>query len=180
MTPTVLGFRSDAEGVFETNDDPVTVDDGKIAALIEAARASPNGRARLLLHPDGADTLHEMVIALPSTSCDRPHINYKSGKSFVALSGRFAVMCFSDDGKAVTPIQLSTPGQPGEQMVRIRRPTWHTIIPIDGDVVFLETIVGPFTGNRFAPWFPEEISPDFPDAAAWLRKLARRHAAARP
>jgi cupin fold WbuC family metalloprotein len=171
--PSIPGFRCVSDAVFETESDPVSVDEAQLAALIDAARAAPQGRARLLLHPDRSDGLHEMVIALPPTSCDRPHINCKSGKSFVALSGRFAVMCFSDDGATATPIVLSAPTLPGSRMVRLRRPIWHTIIPLDGDVVFLETISGPFAGNCFAPWFPEEKSTSYPDAAERLRKIAR-------
>lgn len=171
--PEIPGFDPVSAAVFESESDPVGVDDAQIAALIAAARTAPDGRARLLLHADRADTLHEMVIALPPESCDRPHINDKSGKSFVALSGRFAVVCFSEDGAEATPIVLSAGAWPGGRMVRLRRPVWHTIIPLDGDCVFLETIAGPFTGNRFAPWFPEDTSPDFGAAVERLRRLAR-------
>jgi cupin fold WbuC family metalloprotein len=165
-------FQSVTPAVFETETDPVIVSGHDIAALTAAACQAPTGRARLILHPDRDDTLHEMVIALPPDSCDHPHINFKSGKSFLALSGQFAVMIFSDDGSAMRPIVLSADSRwPGARLARLRRPAWHTIIPLSGDTVFLETIVGPFTGNQFAPWYPDVERPE--QRRAWHEKLHR-------
>lgn len=152
-------FRPVSASVFESEADPVVFDDDTLAMLIEAAQRAPNGRSRLILHSDRNDSLHEMVIALPADSCDHPHINYKSGKSFLALSGQFAVMRFSDDGEDIVPTVLSAGPWPGARMVRLRSAAWHTIIPLEGDTVFLETIIGPFTGNQFAPWYPGENEP---------------------
>ncbi len=171
-------FRKVTPAVFETERDPVVVSDADIAALIEQARLAPQGRARLLLHPERDDTLHEMVIALPSESCDHPHINFKSGKSFLALSGQFAVMQFSSDGQNVHPVVLSAEARwNGVRMVRLRKPAWHTIIPLSGDTAFLETIIGPFEQNRFAEWFP--APEEAPAREAWVERLrasARRAA----
>ena len=165
----IAGFAATSPAVFETTADPVTVDAAQVARLIEAAKAAPQGRARLLLHPGREDGLHEMVIALPPDSCDHPHINDRSGKSFLALSGRFAVLRFSDDGGHCAATILSPCGT---LMLRLRAPVWHTIVPLEGNVVFLETIAGPFTGNRFAPWFPAD-GPARADAVARLRTIAR-------
>jgi len=174
----IPGFSATAPSVFETEADPAVVDRRCIDELIVAARTQANGRARLLLHPDRGDGLHEMVIALPSDSLDHPHINFRSGKSFMALSGQFAVVCFSDDGQQRTVFVLSAPPFPGATMIRLRRPTWHTIVPLQGDTVFLETILGPFTGNHLAPWFPERGSPGYAMAERELRDLCTARAPA--
>lgn len=171
-------FHAVSASVLETNDDPATVGPREISQVIGAARAAPNGRARLILHPTRDDSLHEMVIALPPTSCDHPHINFKSGKSFLALSGRFAVMRFSDDGSRVEPVVLSAGQWPGARLTRLRSPAWHTIIPLDGDCVFLETIIGPFEGNRWAPWFPAEHQPEERHRFAERLRAQAREAAA--
>jgi cupin fold WbuC family metalloprotein len=174
----MASFHPVTAAVFETEEDPASVSDIEIAALVEAARRAPQGRARLILHADRMDSLHEMIIALPSESCDHPHINFKSGKSFLALSGQFAVMVFSDDGTEITPVVLSANSQAiGVRMTRLRRPFWHTIIPISGDVVFLETIIGPFEGNQWATWFPGADRAE--ERAAWasrLRAIAKKAA----
>jgi cupin fold WbuC family metalloprotein len=166
------GFRKTTQAVFETAADPVAISPTDIKNLVEAARLAPQGRARLILHSTREDSLHEMVIALPRDSCDHPHINFKSGKSFLALSGQFAVICFSDDGSEIRPVVLSAEdGLAGAMMVRLRRAAWHTIIPLAGDTVFLETIIGPFEGNQFAGWFPDANQPR--ERWAWIEKLRK-------
>jgi len=165
-------FRKTTQAVFETDADPVVVASTDIKTLVESARLAPEGRARLILHPTREDSFHEMVIALPPDSCDHPHINFKSGKSFLALSGQFAVICFSDDGRKIKPVVLSAESRwPGARMVRLRKAAWHTIIPLAGETVFLESIIGPFEGNRFATWFPDASQPS--EREAWIEKLRK-------
>src|SRR5262245_24568508 len=139
MRASIRGFTHVSPGVLETRGDPVAIGSSQIAALSEIARSAPAGRARLLLHASRDDALHEMVIALPPESCDHPHINFRSGKSFVALSGQFALLHCSEDGKDIDPIILSAGPWPGERLARLRAPAWHTIVPLAGDTVFLET-----------------------------------------
>lgn len=173
----IAGFSSVSAAVYEARSDPVLVSEEQIKALIDAARAAPTGRARLLLHRDRLDPLQEMVIALPPHSCDHPHINGKSGKTFLALSGQFALMRCSDNGRDIQPIILSAGSWPGAALVHLRGPAWHTIIPLQGDTVFLETIAGPFTGNAFAGWFPPDT--DTSARAAFVerfRTIARQAA----
>lgn len=166
------GFQRTTLAVFETDDDPVVVSSTDIQTLIASARRAPQGRARLILHPTREDSLHEMVIALPPDSCDHPHINFKSGKSFLALSGQFALICFSDDGSTIKPVVLSADDRwPGARMARLRKPAWHTIIALAGDTVFLESIIGPFEGNKFAAWFPDADQPG--EREAWIEKLRK-------
>ena len=171
---SVNGFIETRPGIFETAEDPVLVSSDQVESLARASKAAPRGRSRLLLHAQESDNLHEMVIALPPDSCDHPHINFKSGKSFLALSGQFAMLHFSDDGSTISPVILSADHHwPGARIIRLREPTWHTIIPLEGDTVFLETIIGPFEGNRFAPWFPDQAS------SAWAQWVQRLREAAR-
>lgn len=158
----------------------VVVDEALIDRTIARARNAPHRRARVLLHPGQEDALHEMLIALPRESCDVPHINFKSGKSFHIVRGEMAVMLFADDGSEVLPCRLGASPADSRRMVRLNQPYWHTIIPLTDDVVFIETIIGPFTGNRFAEWSPN------PDSAVWerfvasLRAIATSGAPARP
>jgi cupin fold WbuC family metalloprotein len=140
----------------EVTADPfIIVYDELIMRTVERARRAPQRRSRVLLHPDSDDSLHEMLIALPEESCDVPHINFKSGKSFHVVHGAMAVMLFSDDGTQLTVCRLEAGTSDVGRMVRLNRPYWHTIIPLSDYVVFIETIIGPFEGNRFADWAPE-------------------------
>jgi cupin fold WbuC family metalloprotein len=172
----VDGFTSMTPSVFETEDDPVIVQCSHIRQLVTAAQAAPSGRARLILHTNRNDDLHEMIVALPPDSCDHPHVNFQSGKSFFALSGQFALIWCADDGSKFHPIILSAGPHQGNRMVRLRKPVWHTIIPLNGDTVFLETIRGPFVGNCYAPWFPAASRVEERKAfVEKLRGIARDH-----
>jgi cupin fold WbuC family metalloprotein len=158
--PSLPPFENLTPAVIRASAPVVIVDESLIDTVVSRASQAPKGRARVLLHLSQDDSLHEMVIALPRDSCDVPHINFKSGKSFHLVRGEMVVMLFSDDGQTVTPIRLG--GNTGRKMVRLNQPCWHTIIPITEHTVFIETIIGPFAGNRFAEWSPR---PE--DAAPW-------------
>jgi cupin fold WbuC family metalloprotein len=175
------GFSEESPFAFRSEIDPAVVSQKEIEELVIAARGTSTGRSRLLLHADSESILQEMVIALPSDSCDHPHIKYKSGKTFLALSGRFAVMCCSDDGTEISAHVLTAGAWPGARLCHLRAPVWHTIIPLAGDTVFLETIIGPFTGNRFANWFPDRSDADAHlGFVEKLRRIAKTAAAALP
>jgi hypothetical protein len=59
-------------------------------------------------------------------------------------------------------------------MIRLNQPYWHTIIPLTEHLAFIESIIGPFTGNQFAPWAPS------PDQGAAGRPLQPRARPSRP
>lgn len=168
-------FKMLTPSVAQALEDPVLVSSQDISDLIVMASHAETGRARILLHPDSADSLHEMVIALPADSCDHPHINFKSSKSFLALSGTFAVVTFSNDGEEVKLSILSADERNEGRIARLNAPAWHTIIPLVGNVVFLETIIGPFEGNQFASWFPDRTKQpsEYRVAADQLRQIAK-------
>lgn len=147
----------------------VIIDDTLIDRTLARARNSPRRRARVLLHPRREDSLHEMLIALPRESCDVPHINFKSGKSFHVMQGEMSLMLFADDGSEVLPCRLGASLIPLRRMIRLNRPCWHTIVPLTDYVVFIETIIGPFTGNRFADWAPSPDTPEWPGFVSLLR-----------
>ena len=157
-----LGTVEEVSPAVAVTTSPLVVVTGDlIDRTVERARIAPQQRARVLLHPGQDDSLHEMLIALPQASCDVPHINFKSGKSFHVVRGDMAVMTFSSDGELVIPTLLGATLPSSGRMVRLNQPFWHTIIPLSDYVVFVETIIGPFTGNRFAPWAPSA------DETAW-------------
>lgn len=154
--------------------DWVCVDQALIDRTLARAARAPRGRARVLLHGDPGAALHEMLIALPAHSCDVPHINDRSAKSFHVLRGEVALMRFDAQGTQVTPWRLGAPPGAGVCHIRLEQPCWHTLIPLGGPVVFIETILGPFTGNRFAPWAPQPAQgPRWDAFVAGLRQAAQ-------
>jgi cupin fold WbuC family metalloprotein len=151
------------------------IDSSTVDVVVKRAIGSSRKRSRVLLHSDRSDSLHEMLIVLPEVSCDVPHINMKSAKSFHVIRGRMVLMVFSDDGRSVQPYRLAEMSEGVAFMVRLDRPCWHTIIPCTPFVAFIETIIGPFTGNQFAPWAPDDMNGETgQEFATSLRAIARK------
>jgi glucose-6-phosphate isomerase len=113
-----------------------------------------------------------MVIALPRESCDVPHINFKSGKSFHVVEGELIAMLFSEDGREVTAVPLAASDNKRGRMLRLIKPHWHTIIPLTEYTVFIETIIGPFSGNQFAPWVEAKGTVGWDSFVSELRGIA--------
>lgn len=153
----------------------VRVNQKLIKRVVKRAKLASAGRARVLLHLGRNDTLHEMLIALPKRSCDVPHINFKSGKSFHVLQGEMSLIIFSLKGKKAKCVKIGARTSSRCFMVRLNKPFWHTIIPHTKTVVFIETILGPFTGNRFATWCPKKNSQGWKTFADSLRRMAQQN-----
>jgi cupin fold WbuC family metalloprotein len=165
-------MREISPAVVQMQGPTVVVDADLIKSVIDRARVAPERRARALLHPSANDSLHEMVIALPRDSCDVPHINFKSDKSFHIIEGELVVMIFSDDGRDVTATSLSASNTSRGRMLRLVNSHWHTIIPLTEYSVFIETIIGPFVGNQFAPWVDPKGTEGWENFVAELRDVA--------
>jgi hypothetical protein len=112
-------------------------------------------------------------------SCDHPHINYVSGKSFVALSGQFAVMRCSDDGSRIEAIVLSAEPDRwrGARLTQLRAARLAHDHPARRRHRVLGDDHRPVHRQFFAEWFPGEDKPS--EGSAWgekLRTIARKAA----
>jgi cupin fold WbuC family metalloprotein len=156
-SPAKVELRELSSAVEAATSPIVLLDRALIERVIARAKVAPRRRDRVLLHRSAEESLHEMLIALPRESCDIPHMNFRSGKSFHVVHGSMVVMVFSDDGSSVTPYRADTDSCTAAKMVRLNDPYYHTIISLTDYVVFVETNMGPFTGNKFAPWAPLDM-----------------------
>ena len=149
---------------------PVCYGQNDIQCLLELAKVSHNKRHRFLLHPTKHDKFHEMLISIPGNSFDIPHMNIRSGKSFTALAGCFSVVIFDEDCNYFNHNILEANGNQFPSYLRLQEPVWHTIMPCDGQVVFKESIAGPFLGNIFSEQFTYPDSKDFKGRVLNIRK----------
>ena len=140
------------ESVLLYSGNTLALSDRAVNEVKILAKKSTKLRGRVLLHPNNQDSIHEMLICLPLGSFDMPHINFKSAKSFTLINGECSVVCFSDDGTKLFHHHMA---KDANFFVRLQTPNWHTIIPLSDEVVFIETILGPFTGNLFPDWIDE-------------------------
>jgi len=55
--------------------------------------------------------------------------------------------------------KMAEAGADGVFMMRLSNECYHTLIPLTDTVAYIETILGPFKGTKYAPWSPEAGAP---------------------
>jgi cupin fold WbuC family metalloprotein len=139
---------------------------GPIASIglaeIECLRSelvgNAKGRVRINLHPDGADTLHEMFIAIRPDSYIRPHKHQNKSEAFHVVHGEVDIVIFEDDGSIAQVVRLAARSDTIPFYYRMSKPFFHTLI-IRSDVLVVHEITnGPFVrdGSTFADFAPPE------------------------
>lgn len=133
------------------------------------------GRVRINLHPDSADTLHEMFIAIRSDSYIRPHKHPSKSEAFHVVHGEVDIVVFEDDGSIAQIVKLAARSDTSPFYYRMSKPFFHTLI-IKSDVLVVHEITnGPFVrdGTTFAEFAPSEDS-STETIGAWQKELSER------
>ncbi len=147
------------------------LDDLAIEELLELAKRSERGRARLCLHRNHKDALQEMIIALSRNSYIPPHRQLDKQKSYISLEGEIAVYFFNDRGEISEKIRMSPRHQTGKTVIRFRADRWHTVTSISATSLYMEMIPGPYLPEKtyYADWAP--IETDYERASEYLSFL---------
>lgn len=150
--------------------------------LIREARASERRRKNYNFHDTPEDLMHRMLNALEPGTYVRPHKHENPGKreAFLILKGRVAVVKFSEDGEVADRLLLEAGGE--NYGVELSPGIYHTIIALQSGSVVYELKDGPWnpaTDKHFAPWAPEEGSPEAADYLNRLEKVLTARAQAK-
>jgi len=128
------------------------------------ASGSDRLRKNLNLHDDYADPCQRLFIAMEPGTYIRPHRHTAPPKPecFMAVRGKLALVVFDDDGEVKQVVCFGD----GCDTLAIDLPAgvWHSIIVLESGSIFFETKPGPYVAmsdKDFAPWAPEENSPEF-------------------
>jgi cupin fold WbuC family metalloprotein len=145
-----------------------------IETLREAARRSAKHRARINMHAESDDLLHEMIIAIDRDSYIRPHRHPGKSESFHIVDGAVDVVIFDDTGEITRVVSLSADPRQGNFYYRMSQALFHTLIIRTEQLIVHEVTNGPFRpdGTDFAGFAPPDIAPDA--AAAYMEELTRR------
>ena len=154
-----------------------TIGSSELETLKAAVKASAKRRARINTHPDGADTLHEMIIAIEPSSYIRPHKHPGKSEAFHIVEGEVDIVVFKDDGEIDQLVRLGAPGSGRSFYYRMSQPFFHTLI-VRSDVLIVHEITnGPFRPEEtiFADFAPDDSEPR--NCEAYQAELIRRVAA---
>lgn len=138
--------------------DKKLLDDTSAQALVsERKRQNHN------FHKSESEVLQRMLNALEPGTYIRPHKHENPDKNevFIVLRGRILVVEYHDDGSLSDFIILDRATENYAAEIPPRR--YHSIIPLDSGSMAYEIKEGPYSPDSdkiFAPWSPEEGSPD--------------------
>jgi len=114
-----------------------------------------------------------MLNAIQPGSYIRPHrhLDPPKSESLILLQGMLGYVSFHDDGSLSEDDLLVLDAERGVYGCDIRPGVWHTIFALVPDTVIFEVKPGPYSpanDKDFAPWAPQEYSPE---AAVFLTRL---------
>jgi cupin fold WbuC family metalloprotein len=145
------------------------------------AAANPRKREIHILHAGNSDGVQRMLNALQPDSYVQPHRHVQPPKSetVILLAGSLGFVTFLDDG---TPHQLIHLHPTKALAVDCREKVWHTFFALEPNTVVFEVKAGPHdaaTDKEFAPWAPEENTPDVERYFTHLKELFMQNVSAR-
>lgn len=150
-----LPLKKINEEVYLATDNVVRLDHRSVKFIKEKALLSPKGRARICAHKNAEDNLHEMIIAISSSSYIRPHRHNNKIESFHLIEGQADVVILNEHGKIEDLVKL---GKDYNFYYRLSTPHFHTLIIRSPLLVIHEITNGPFKGDAssYAEFSPSE------------------------
>ncbi len=160
--------------VFLAEGPIATIGPEDIRVLREAVRQTPRRRARINAHPGHDDALHEMIIAINSSSYIRPHRHPGKSEAFHIIEGEVDIVVFSEDGEIERIVSLGEKGSGRAFYYRMSAPRFHTLVIRSELLIVHEITNGPFSpeGTVYAGFAPEESAAAA--AASFRAELVRR------
>ena len=138
------------------------IDGRLILSLNHQAKRSDRKRINYNFHDGPQDPLQRMLNAMQPGTYLQPHKHEGPDKRevFLALTGRFVVIQFNDDGSIADHMILDP--RMNEFAAEVGARTYHTIISLAPDSVIYELKDGPYDpadDKHFASWAPREGDP---------------------
>ncbi|HEY3327338.1 MAG TPA: WbuC family cupin fold metalloprotein [Novimethylophilus sp.] len=146
------------EEIFYFAGNPVSLDRDDVDTLKRIARQTARQRARICMHPDIGDPLHEMLILHCRNAYVRPHKHPGKSESLHVVEGEADIVVFDDGGTVRHVIPIGLPATGKTFYYRLNSSFFHTLIIRTDVFLFHETTNGPFRREDtvFAPWAPAE------------------------
>lgn len=143
--------------------DVFTFDEKWMQQGIQSSRESKRRRVILPLHRAQESPVQRMFNFLQPDTYIRPHKHGKKGASetVILVQGALTFLTFSEDGQMMQKYQLEA--SKTNCMIDIEPNVWHSFVVHHEDTIILEVKCGPYDaeGDKvFAPWAPEEFSPE--------------------
>jgi len=146
------------DGVFVAQDPIVKIGSDEIDFIKAQSAVNDRKRARICMHKNNEDSLHEMVIAISAKSYIHPHKHPTKSESFHVIEGEVDVVVFDDAGEVSGIFELGDPTTNKAFFYRLDQCLFHTLLLKTNYLVVHEVTNGPFLRENplLAPWAPPE------------------------
>lgn len=154
-----LGLEKINDEVFQLSGNIVSVGKKEVEFVKQQALSNSRGRARICMHANSQDDLHEMLIAISKESYITPHRHHNKVESLHVVEGEVTVVIFNEDGTISEFVELS---DQTTFFYRLNATLYHTLIIHSPVLVLHEVTQGPFNveDSDFADFSPKESDTD--------------------
>lgn len=136
-------ITSQSQNVLMNSEEVFVLTHELIKKLKVLAESSTLKRARICLHEDLNNSVHEMVIVSHVSSVVKPHKHPRDKpESYHVIEGQLGVDIFNDRKETLQSLVLSSSKHP--KMYRITGDVWHQPRALTDWVVYHEVAAGPF------------------------------------
>ena len=140
----------------------------QLTELSHQAQHDSRRRMNHNLHPELADPIQRLAIAMEPETYVRPHRHAQTWELLTALRGRFLVLTFDAEGDVRDRCVL------GEEVsvVETGKGVWHAVLSLDAGGVIFEVKHGPyapFQAQDLAPWSPMAEEAGHQSLMDWYR-----------
>ena len=150
------------------------IDNTLVIEMMARAAASDRKRTNHNFHESADDVAQRYCIAATKDSYFRPHRHPTNWELAIVFRGEFEVIVFDDEGN-VEERHLVGPNT-ATAGFEIEANRWHGWLPLEEQGVFFEVKQGPYdpaTAAEFAPWAPEDGTPEAAAFVQTLKELTR-------
>lgn len=145
----------------------------QLDTLSSEAAAAPRLRAHHNLHPEHADPVQRLAIAMEPGTYVRPHRHPHTWELLIVLRGALEVLVFGADGRTVR--ERATLDADHSRAFEMPAGTWHSVISRQPGTVVFEVKQGPYvpaSASDVADWSPAEGEAGVDDLMEFLGSAA--------
>jgi cupin fold WbuC family metalloprotein len=155
---TGVDLEKVSQEVFIAKGQVIKISKNEINFIKRQALRSERKRARICMHQDANNPIHEMIIAASREGYIRPHRHIGKSESFHMIDGEMNVLIFDENGMLKEIIEMGDSLSNKKFYYRLSMDAYHTVVIKSECAIFHETTDGPFDKEKtfFAPWSPKE------------------------
>ena len=128
----------------------------EILTLLSKAKKNSSNKARICMHKNLNEKIHDMFIVHLKDCYVRPHKHLNKSESMFVIEGEADAIIFDDTGKILQKIELGNYASGKDFCYRINQNIFHMLLIKSEFFIFHENTEGPFNNTEtiFAKWAP--------------------------